>query len=81
MSPSASYCLHQSTGNGFISMAKSMPTLLPAVQNRFNDLRREQGQSQDPANIGLVDLLGCSELGDRGVFAALNQSSPAVRVR
>lgn len=51
---------------------------LPAVEDRFDDIGREQGQAQDAADIGVVDLLGRGQLFDAAVGAILNQPLPAV---
>ena len=57
-----------------------MPWLMKSEPDVFSidDLRRKQCQSQNAADIGLVDLLRGGELGGRCVLAALYQSSPPV---
>jgi hypothetical protein len=35
---------------------------MPPIENGFNEGWSEQGESQDAADVGLVDLLGCCKL-------------------
>src|SRR5262245_27593490 len=37
---------------------KLQPSCMPPVENRLDEVRSEQGESQNAANVGLVDLLG-----------------------
>ena len=50
---------------------------LPPVHDRLHDVRRHQGQPQHATDIGRVDFLGHSDLGDDADGAALRYPSPA----
>jgi hypothetical protein len=39
----------------------------PRSENRLEDIRRQQRQLQDPAQLALRDVLGVADLADRGV--------------
>lgn len=51
---------------------------LSSVQDCLDDLRRQQGQAQDTADIGAVDLFDRCQFGKAGVMAFLQQAFPAV---
>jgi hypothetical protein len=44
---------------------------LPPLQNGFDDLRCEQCEPQDAAEVGFVDRLGLGEVAEGGVVAGL----------
>jgi hypothetical protein len=52
---------------------------LPSVQDRFHDVRRETGERQKPADIGVRDALLLRKVGDRVRLTALDPPPPAVR--
>ena len=56
MSPKASRWACHSTKNG-LSNASSC-SWMPPVQDRLDDIRRQQGQPQHAPDVGFVDFLG-----------------------
>jgi hypothetical protein len=40
---------------------------LNSIQDRLDDIGREEGHPEHPAQIGVVDLFNLSEFSDRGV--------------
>lgn len=52
---------------------------LPPTQNRLDDVRRQQGQTQDATDVGRIDLLGGGDLCDGRVRAVLQHLPPAKR--
>jgi hypothetical protein len=52
---------------------------LSSTQYRLDNIRRQQRQSQDPTHVGLVDLLGISNLANGNVLTALQHVAPAER--
>jgi hypothetical protein len=53
----------------------------PPFKNRFDDVRRQQRQPQDPADRALVDSLGVADLADGGVDAFIQHPLPSPRTR
>jgi hypothetical protein len=64
-------CLHQ--------RRQTHSLRLPPVQDRLDDLRRQQGQPEDAAEIGPVDLPGLGKLRDAAALTALQHMLPAMR--
>jgi hypothetical protein len=54
---------------------------LPPIQDRLDDVRRQQGQPQDARHVGFVDLLGGGDFGDGRVGAILEAISRALNDR
>lgn len=48
----------------------------PAVQFGLDDVGREQGETQDPADVGRVDLFGRGYFLDRPVDSGLERLAP-----
>jgi hypothetical protein len=55
------------------------PPPLPAVEDRLDEVGREAGQRQEPANIGVSHALVLCEVGDRASLPTLDSSPPAMR--
>lgn len=51
---------------------------LPSIQIHLDDIRREQCEPQNPADVGSLDLLGGRQIGDRGALAAFQEPLPAI---
>ena len=54
---------------------------LPPIQERLHDLRREQRQPQDPADVGRVDALGPGQILERRMHARVQHLPPPERPR
>src|SRR5262245_43668386 len=52
---------------------------MPPIENGFDKVRSEQGESQDAADVGLVDLLGGGKLRNGSICSLLKHPGPAVR--
>src|SRR5262249_36734882 len=52
---------------------------MPPIENRLDEGWSEQGESQNAADVGLVDLLGCGKLRNGRIFSLLKHAPPAVR--
>src|SRR5262245_32238816 len=52
---------------------------MPPIENGFDEGWSEQGESQDAADVGLVDLLGGGKLRNGRIFSLLKHAPPAVR--
>ena len=51
---------------------------MPAAhQGSPDDVRRKQGEPQEAADVGVVDLFGPRDLGDAGVGAVLDELLPS----
>src|SRR6266852_4065523 len=50
---------------------------LPPTQDRLHDIRRQQGQSQNTAHVGLIYFLGAGDLRDGRVRTVLQLLPPA----
>jgi hypothetical protein len=50
-----------------------------SIQDRLDDIRRQQGEQQDATEIAAIDLLRPRQLVDRRVSALLQQPLPALR--
>jgi hypothetical protein len=50
-----------------------------ARQDRLDDVRSQQREPQDPADVALRDVLGVSDLADRGVDALIEHALPGPR--
>jgi hypothetical protein len=51
---------------------------LPPVQDRLDDVRREAGERQEPAHVGVGYALLLSQIGERAGLTALDPPAPAV---
>jgi hypothetical protein len=51
---------------------------LPAREDRFHDVGRQQRQPEDAAHIALRDVLGIADLADRRVQALIERALPAL---
>src|SRR5262245_36713738 len=58
--------------------SKLQPRWMPPIENRLNEVWSEQGESQDAADVGLVDLLGCGKLRNGSICSLLKHPPPAV---
>ena len=57
-------------GGGIVSLFSTLLALaLLTAEDRLDDVRRQQRQPQDPADVALADLLRLGDLGDRAVDA------------
>src|SRR5262245_21396392 len=52
---------------------------MPPIENRLDEVWSEQGESQDAADVRLVDLLGCSKLRNGSICSLFEHPPPAVR--
>ena len=52
------------------------PLVRPPAEDRLDDVRRQQRQPQDAADVALPDLLRLGDLGHRAVDAAVQQFMP-----
>jgi hypothetical protein len=57
---------------------KLQPRWMPPIENRLDEAWSEQGKSQDAADIGLVDLLGCGKIRNGSMCPVFKHAPPAV---
>jgi hypothetical protein len=50
---------------------------LAAIDDRLDDMRRQERQAQHTPELGLVDLLGLGNFTDCGILAGLQHIAPA----
>src|SRR5262245_2133619 len=51
---------------------------MPPIENRLDEGWSEQGESQNAADVGLVDLVGCGKLCNRSIYPVFKHAPPAV---
>ena len=74
-------CPSHSSGNPASRSSGCSYAGLPPVQDRFHDLRRQQGQPEDCAHVGRRDALCPTETLQRRVHAVFQNLSPPERPR
>jgi hypothetical protein len=52
---------------------------LPSIEDRFHNVGRQAGERQEPADVGVCDILLLREIGDRLRAAVLDLPPPPVR--
>ena len=60
-------------------LSQPQPLRLPPVQDRLHDVRRQAGERQEPADVGVRHALLLRKVGDRLRLTALDPAPPAVR--
>jgi hypothetical protein len=60
-------------------LSQPQPLRLPPVEDGLDDVRREAGERQESADVGVGDTLLLRKVGDRFRAAALDPPPPAVR--
>ena len=60
-------------------LGQPQPLRLPPVEDRLDNVRRQAGERQEPADVGVRDALLLRKVGDRLRLPALDLPPPAVR--
>ena len=79
LKPQVSLWAFQAGGPSPSPSAKPQPLPLPSVEYRFDDVRREAGKRQEPADVGVRDTLLLCKVRARLRPTALDPPPPPVR--
>src|SRR5919106_3512279 len=60
-------------------LSQPQPLRLPSVKHRLDEVRRQAGEREQPAHIGVRDALLLRKVGDRLRLTALDLPPPSVR--
>src|SRR5919106_1106628 len=60
-------------------LSQPQPLRLPSVKHRLDEVRRQAGERQEPADVGVRDALLLRQVGDRSRLPALDPPPPVVR--